>query len=263
LSANSQYLALDAGNTRIKFGLFEVQPDRPLPVCLSHSFVMCGQPLPAKLIDDASKQGVPRPIISGSNPPEIARVADEWDPRWPALKLLEDRTRLGIRIDVEAPQRVGWDRLLNAIAALRIREPRQAAVIVDSGTAVTVDFVDAAGAFRGGAILPGIGMSARALHQYTALLPLIPAPDVTATIPDPIGRNTIPAMRSGLYWGHVGAVRELVTRMVAQAPGAMVIVTGGAGDAVIPHLQNVRVEPHLPLQGLVLATANCEASGAA
>jgi type III pantothenate kinase len=62
-------------------------------------------------------------------------------------------------------------------------------------------------------------------------------------------------MRSGLYWGHVGGVRELVARMVAEAPGAMVIVTGGAGDAVIPHLKDVRVEPHLPLQGLVLAIA--------
>jgi type III pantothenate kinase len=256
LTASSRYLALDAGNTRVKFGLFEVQPDRPLPVCLSNGFVMCGQPLPATLIEDASAHGVPRPIISGSNPPEIARVVAEWSPLWPQLKVLEDRTRLGIRIDVEAPQRVGWDRLLNAIAAQQIRDPRQAAVIVDSGTAVTVDFLDPSGAFRGGAILPGIGMSARALNQYTALLPLIPAPDVTATIPAPIGRNTIPAMRSGLYWGHVGAVRELVTRMVAEAPGAMVIVTGGAGDAVIPHLNSVRVEPHLPLQGLVLAIAN-------
>lgn len=263
MTANSRYFALDAGNTRVKFGLFDVQPGQPLPVCLSNGFVMCGQPLPPTLIEDASTHGVPRPIISGSNPPEIARVVAEWNPRWPPLKVLEDRTRLGIRIDVDAPHRVGWDRLLNAIAAQQIRDSRQAAVIVDSGTAVTVDFLDAAGAFRGGAILPGIGMSARALHQYTALLPLIPAPDVTVTIPDPVGRNTIPAMRSGLYWGHVGAVRELVTRMVAEAPGAMVIVTGGAGDAVIPHLNDVRVEPHLPLQGLVLAITNQLASGAA
>lgn len=251
MSASPLYLAIDAGNTRIKFGVFEATTSQPLPVCRSHGSVMCGQPLMPQLAAILPAADAGRAIISGSNPAEIARVVTEWPLDWP-LSVLEDRTLLPISIDVDAPERVGWDRLLNAVAAQRLRQPDQAAIIVDSGTATTVDFVNAAGAFCGGAILPGIGMSARALNHYTALLPLIPAPEVTSTTPETIGRNTVDAMRSGLYWGHVGAVRELVGRMLSGAPSSVVIVTGGAGGAVIPHLNAIQVAPHLPLQGLVL-----------
>jgi type III pantothenate kinase len=255
--ASLPVLAIDAGNTRVKFGLFEPSPTSALPVCLWHGFVMCGQSLGHALNSQVTAPRAKSFVLSGSNPPEIRRLAAEWPALWPELTVFEDRSRLPLVVDVDFPEKVGFDRLLNSVAALKLREPDQAVVVVDSGTATTVDYVDRSGTFRGGAILPGLGMGARALHQYTALLPLIAAPDITASTPAPIGRNTSAAIRSGLFWGHVGGVRELIDRMSSVDGGEhrpLLVLTGGAAGALAPFLPPARLEPHLPLQGLVLAS---------
>src|SRR5262249_59123408 len=101
-------------------------------------------------------------------------------------------------------------------------------IVVDLGTATTVDVVGADGAFLGGAILPGIELGARALASGTAQLPAI---DV-AGLPLAIGRDTPSAIASGLVFGHLGAVRELVARMRADTLGnAHVVITGGGACA--------------------------------
>jgi type III pantothenate kinase len=146
------------------------------------------------------------------------------------------------------------DRLAAATAATRLRSPRRGALIVDSGSAITVDYVSADGAFMGGAILPGIGLAGRALHEFTDLLPLVALGELSEP-PPPLGTSTVTAIRSGLYWGAVGAVRELVERLSAGlAPRPELFLTGGAG----PHLakaltEPVRVVPHLVLSGIALA----------
>ena len=84
------------------------------------------------------------------------------------------------------------------------------AIIVDSGTATTVDAVDADGVFLGGAILPGFGLLARSLQRYTALLPLITLEELGTGPPPAVGRDTTAAIKSGLFFGQLGAVRELV-----------------------------------------------------
>ena len=251
----AEYLAIDAGNTRIKFGRFTYGPGDVLPVCAASGHVMCGQSLPQAALGMPSA-GPVQAILSGSNPPEIERIRAGWSDDWPPLAVVTDRSKFPVEVDVEVPERVGLDRLLNAIAAQRLRQPNQPVVIVDSGTATTVDYVNRRGAFAGGAILPGIGMGARALHRYTAMLPLLDAPGIAAAPPSTIGRNTIAAMTSGLYWGHVGAVCELSRRMVESDPGdppRLMLVTGGAGAVVSPHLERSQEWPFLPLQGLVLA----------
>ncbi|MBX3443003.1 MAG: type III pantothenate kinase [Planctomyces sp.] len=255
VEAPARSFAIDVGNTRIKFGVFEPLAGEALPVCRSAGFVPCGDPFPPRLAEEFRAAPGLRALLSGSNPPEMDRIVRDWPGDWPPLFVLRDRTRLPLTIDVDFPDRVGPDRLLNAVAAQRLRAAGQRAVIVDCGTATTVDYVDESGAFRGGAILPGIGMSARALHRYTAVLPLIPAPDVTASVPDVIGRNTEAAMRSGLFWGCLGGVRELVRQMLSRSPSpALVLITGGAGGALVPFLDQAQAYPHLPLQGLVLSS---------
>ncbi len=254
-SSPPEYLAIDAGNTRIKFGRFTYGPGDVLPVCVASGHVMCGQPLPAATFGSPAT-GRLQAILSGSNPPEIERLAAGWNDDWPSLAVMINRQKFPIEVDVDAPERVGLDRLLNAIAAQRLRQPNQPVVIVDSGTAATVDYVNRRGAFAGGAILPGIGMGARALNRYTAMLPLMDAPGIAATPPAAIGRNTVAAMTSGLYWGHVGAVCELTRRMIDADPGdppRLMLVTGGAGAVVSPHLERSQEWPFLPLQGLILA----------
>lgn len=159
--------------------------------------------------------------------------------------------RFPLTIHVDEPRRVGIDRLLNAVAVNELRDPPRPAVIVDSGTATTVDFVAANGAFEGGAILPGLALSAKALHGYTALLPLVSVTELGEETPEPLGRNTRAAIRSGLFWGQLGAVKELIEREAG--PNADIFITGGGGALLTAYLPRARFESHLPLQGLILA----------
>jgi len=161
---------------------------------------------------------------------------------------------LPLTVRLPRPDMVGIDRLLDALAANRLRQPGRAAVVVDVGSAITVDLVGEDGAFLGGAILPGIGMAARAMHEFTDLLPLIEMSELAAP-PPPLGTATVPAIKSGLFWGAVGAIRELVGRLgegLTQPPH--VFLSGGAGPAVADLLgPDARCVPHLTLAGIALA----------
>lgn len=134
----------------------------------------------------------------------------------------------GLSIDVLEPARVGRDRLYAARGALEL--VAHDAVVVDAGTALTVDAVRAAracpGTFLGGAIAPGPALLARALAEHTARLPLVePAPGAPA-----LGRDTLSAVRAGVVVGFRGAARELILRVAAEAAlrDPVVVVTGGA-----------------------------------
>ncbi|MCI0492198.1 MAG: type III pantothenate kinase [Planctomycetes bacterium] len=185
----------------------------------------------------------------------VSDLAERTASQWP-LRQITYRD-LPLPILVEEPQRVGIDRLLAALAADRLRQRDRAAIIVDSGSAITVDLVDAVGAFRGGAILPGIEMAARALEEQTDALPRVTMAD-SAQRPKPLGKSTVAAIESGLYWGAVGAIRELVHQLSADLEATPdLFFTGGAS----PHLAksvatnepwSVRHVPHLVLAGLAL-----------
>ena len=154
---------------------------------------------------------------------------------------------IGRQLDPEAI--VGEDRLLNAAAAFE--RLKQACVIVDAGTAVTVDFVDGTGTFHGGAILPGLSMQAAALHERTAQLPLVEFQRPS----EPIGHNTVQAIRAGLFHGLRGAVRELVERY-AEFYGAYpkVLATGGDAQTLLEGYDLIdAVVPELTLEGMALA----------
>jgi type III pantothenate kinase len=166
-----------------------------------------------------------------------------------------------LAILVDEPQRVGIDRLLGALAADRLRRSDRAAIIVDLGTAITVDLLNAQGAFAGGAILPGIAMSARALSEHTDALPLVEC-DRIRNAPPPLGKSTVAAIQSGLYWGAVGAIRELASELAVDlAAPPDLFLTGGTSPQFAELLTartnwTVRHVPHLVLVGIVLATAN-------
>jgi type III pantothenate kinase len=163
---------------------------------------------------------------------------------------------LSVRVD--SPERVGIDRLLGALAANRLRRRDCGAIVVDLGTAITVDFLSADGAFEGGAILPGIAMSARALAEQTDALPQT-AFALLEQPPAPFGKSTVAAIESGLYWGAVGAIREIATKMSLGLDGpADIFITGGASAYLTELLTEsstwtVRQVPHLVLAGIALA----------
>jgi type III pantothenate kinase len=154
----------------------------------------------------------------------------------------------GFDIKVDNPGEVGADRLLNALAGHRAYGGPL--VVIDFGTATTFDVVDADGAYLGGVIAPGINLSIEALHRAAARLPRIGIGRPQAVI----GRNTVAAMQSGIFWGYVAMIEGLVARIQAEYGGNLkVIGTGGLapllaeGTMVIGH-----VDPDLTLDGLRL-----------
>ena len=253
-------IVVDAGNTRVKFSWMELHPLGQVPQ--THGFVAIpvGQPLPVTTLQEWIRTGHPTcVVVAGSNPPEVERVLREWPPVGVRPMRLGDRRQLPLVVDVEFPEKVGIDRLLNAIAANARRPPGQIAIVIDSGTATTVDLVDGLGVFRGGAILPGFEMGARALNQYTAWLPLIQHHRLHVRVPPVVGWNTTEALESGLYWGHVGAVRQLVESICRESAGPseklapLIFLTGGAAPVLRPHLPTAKSEAALCLQGLAIA----------
>ena len=164
---------------------------------------------------------------------------------------------LPLVVDLPRPDMVGIDRLLGAVAANRLRTAGRPAVVVGMGTAVTINLIGPDGAFRGGAILPGIGMSARALHAFTDMLPLIDMHALTEP-PPAVGDATIPAMTSGLFWGAVGGVRQLIELFGRHVGGEPeVFLTGGAAPSVAKLFgEKARYEPTLVLDGIALAASS-------
>ena len=249
-------VAVDIGNSRMKFGLFDRDPLESLPEPIRTLHLTGEEP-----DFDRLAQGLLEPAqaltwwIGSVNRPLTSRLVD-WlhlDRPGERITLLASGD-LPLRVALERPDMVGIDRLLDAVAANFLRRPDRPAIVVDVGSAITVNLVSAEGAFLGGAILPGIGMSARALHAFTDLLPLVDASELAAP-PPPLGTATVPAMRSGLFWGAVGAIRELIPRLSGQAANQVeVFLTGGAAPAVAELLSDAaRYVPHLTLAGIALA----------
>lgn len=252
-------LAIDVGNTRVKLGLFAEPPADSrgeLPRCIERAVVMSQESMPWELIAQwRSAASCWQPaVIAGSNPRNIERVQADWPHSLgPVPRMVANTDEFPLPIRVDEPRRVGIDRLLNAVAVNELRSEGRPAIIVDSGTATTVDVVSTDGAFVGGAILPGLALSAKALHEYTALLPLVSVLELGQAPPEALGRNTRAAIRSGLFWGQLGAVKELIERQAGSETA--VFVTGGGGALLASYLPRARFEPHLPLQGLVLVAA--------
>lgn len=251
-------VTVDVGNTRLKLGVFELPLAKPLPhpratISIGHAWE------PAEI--DAFLSEPPNAYawaIASVNKPARERLIQWLEARGAQHIHRFDYGELPIVVEVEQPERVGADRLVNGVAVNRVRERGVAAIIIDMGTALTIDVLSAEGAFIGGAIAPGVATSARALHEFTYALPLV---EVSATAPPALGRSTTEAITSGLYWGAVGAVRELVRKLVEEVGEAEIYLTGGAGTL----FANVLAEegrrppqfiPHLTLAGIAIAAAD-------
>jgi type III pantothenate kinase len=150
----------------------------------------------------------------------------------------------------ERPGEVGADRIANAIAAYeRYGGGREAPLIIaDLGTATTFDAVTAAGEYLGGVICPGPQIAADALFQRAARLPRV---DVRKP-GQVVGRTTVGAIESGLFWGYVGMVEGLIRRMGDELGGnALCVATGGLADMIAPETTLIRyVDGDLTLHGL-------------
>lgn len=259
-------LTIDVGNTSIKMGAFLSPRDDASQLPTLPQAVASGDESEVQLkqwLQALGQTSADCYVASVNHRAEallrrqLARLRPAW--KWTTI----DHRRLPLQVDVEAPQRVGIDRLLSAVTANRLRTPDRPAIVVDAGTAITVDVVSAGGAFVGGAILPGMAMAARDLDRYTERLPLVPTGDLSA--PSPIGRATETAIRSGVFWGTVGSIRELIHRIGDQLAAApQVFLTGGDADRLAPHLESgIRIVPFMVLTGIMLTAVQLRQSALA
>jgi type III pantothenate kinase len=237
-------LAIDIGNTRTHAGVF-----------IADQLTWRGSaenapPSLAALMDEAKRHleqaADPAAVIASVNPTVEKQLTADLDML--LLRVVDDLAiPIGRQIDREAI--VGDDRLLNAAAAYDTL--KQTCVVIDVGTAVTIDFVDGAGTFHGGAIAPGAQMQLNSLHNHTAQLP-----QVSFEKPlEAIGHNTVEAMRTAVFHGIRGMVRELVEQYAEQVGNyPAVIATGGDAELLFKDYELVeRIVPELTLLGLALA----------
>jgi len=162
--------------------------------------------------------------------------------------VLQAGVKTGLKIRYRNPAEVGADRVANAIAATQ-RHPGRDAIVVDCGTATTFDVVTAGGDYLGGAIMPGVGLSAEMLSARTAKLPAVEIARPEAAL----GRTSVESIQSGLYHGHAGAIRHLLATLTVESfGGAKPVVVGTGGFARMFEAERLfdEVVPELVLLGL-------------
>ena len=164
-----------------------------------------------------------------------------------------------IVVDLENPELVGDDRLLNAIA-VRELYGKTPSIVVDFGTATTFDVTGVNGAFIGGVIAPGLNLAMEALRLAAAKLPRVDLLKPEKAI----GRNTVLAMQSGAYWGYVGLVNGILEKLAAELPEKpLIVATGGLASILAADLPLIeKVEPELTLYGLRWAASQHRLSAA-
>ena len=263
MNLSSKVLAIDIGNTRAKFGIFHVAQNKTVEA----------RSIEARVLDDTTHlahalstwwrtQELTSPlqaVIAGSDPETRDQLITDWPFKECKPLVVSGYQQIPISVDVDVPSMVGIDRLLNVFAAAQLLSENRSVIVVDSGTATTVDLMTSDNTFRGGSILPGLRLSAHAMHDYTARLPMINVDTEPADLPEVPGRNTEDAMRAGLFVGQLGAVRELIERLSISAANRfeeksspLIVVTGGGGRQLVSHLHDSTYIDSLALHGLSL-----------
>lgn len=160
----------------------------------------------------------------------------------------------GMEVRYDSPKDVGADRIVNAVAAYE--KKRCSLIVVDFGTATTFDYISADGAYEGGVIAPGPGISAEALFSRASKLPRVGFTEPSRVI----AKNTVDSMQAGLFYGYIGLVDGIVARMTKEADDTpYVMATGGLASLIAPASETIEeVDPSLTLEGLrLIYKLNC------
>ena len=251
----SLLLAIDVGNTNVVLGIFDLTqgPDSPL-VC-SWRLATSRE----RTVDEYGLSALALMRHQGIEAGQIQHVAISCvvPPLHPVLMSLsrnyfgveafyvEPGVRTGMKVLIDNPAELGADRLVNAVAG--IEKFGAPLIIVDFGTATSYDVVNAKKEYLGGLISPGLKISAEALFQRASRLPRVEIAEPERLV----GRNTIQAMQSGIFYGYVGMVEGILGRLLVECPGSNVAATGGLARVVAPHCSHItHIAPDLTLDGL-------------
>ena len=255
-------LAIDIGNTNIVFGVFDQErlvrswrlatrrdeTADELGIWITQFFAH--QRIEASSIDDTVMASVVPPITG-----TMAEMVVRYFGRQPMV--VDGDSETGMPNRYETPSEVGADRIVNGVAAYERfgRDGHHPVIVVDFGTATTFDAISADGAYLGGVICPGVGISADALFQRAARLPRVEVRKPARVI----GRNTVGSLQSGLFWGYVGLVEGIVQRMKRElGADAVTVATGGLAELIAPETPVIEaVDRDLTLHGLrIIRTRN-------
>jgi type III pantothenate kinase len=243
--------AIDVGNTNIVLGLadnskwldtWRISTD--IKRTVDEYFTIVSALLAAASYHPAAVSGV---IITNVVPPiqgTLEQVVHKLFKRTPLV--VGEGARTGIKIRTDNPREVGADRIVNSVAAYHLYGGP--AIVVDFGTATTFDVVSAQGEYLGGAIAPGIGISAEALFLRASKLSRVELERPKRAI----GKNTVESMQSGLVFGYAGLVEGMIVRLQRElGHKAQVIATGGLARVVAAETKCIdRIDDLLTLEGL-------------
>ena len=246
-------LAVDVGNTNVTFALFDGERLAADWRVTSHRERTADE-VAVELRELFDLRGLEFGIVTGvvisSVVPNVNPALLEASRRYLHCEpvMVGPGVKTSVRVRAENPREVGADRVANALAAFtKYGGP---VVVIDFGTAVTYDAINAEGDYLGGAIAPGVEISLDALVSQTAMLRRVEpvAPDSV------IGRNTVTSIQSGLVWGFVAQVEGMVARMVKELGGSAHVVATGGQAALVAGLTHVieKTDPLLTVEGLRL-----------
>lgn len=256
-------LAIDIGNTNTHIGFFIDAKFVAVETISNSSLNITFLNKVLQINGGAKSISAVQNVVLCSTRPEVEDVVTHWVHKVFKVSPLIAGQDFPIPIinKTTEPEKVGMDRLLNAVAVHRIvyknkalrRPAPQYAIVIDSGTAITFDVITGKGEFLGGAIAPGFNTIARSLHQNCALLPLITAPDKRPAI---VGKNTKEAMSSGIYFGSIGLVKNIMQELMKKVGSGKldvrIILTGGDAELIKSILPNkTEIIPYLTLRGLL------------
>ena len=246
-------LAVDIGNSNISLGVFQGEELRATwriatdvnKQADEYEALFQGMLSIRSLQPSCIKESVICSVV-----PPLTGVFQEFCERYLGHKplIVGMGVKTGIRINYESPRDVGADRVADAVAAYH--KYGGPVIVVDFGTATVIDAISGDGVYLGGAIAPGIGIAAEALFARTSKLHRV---ELIAP-PTAIGKNTADSMQSGLIFGYVGLVEELVRRFQKElGEKARVIATGGLASIIAKETSVLEtVDPNLTLDGLRL-----------
>lgn len=254
-------LAVDIGNTNLHLGLFDGRDlllETRVPAAACPSAQALTQELRARLASHLGDRTLDGVAVSSVVRGRAAPVMQACEPlcAGPVLLARADWD-LGLTIDYDPPDHAGMDRLLAAAAARAAVPQGTAVVVVDAGTAITVDAVTGSGTYCGGLILPGVRLGLAALHLGTSLLPRVePAGDAPL-----VGRSTPACLQAGALHGQAAMIDGLFERVGRWlGPPVEGVLSGGDSVLLRPHLAHFeRWDPNLVLRGLCLAFARLHA----
>lgn len=250
-------LAIDVGNTATSVGVYDLAPPRknpsPLFVWTFGSASISGGTHFTHSLRDRLKKARLAPssfngaIVSSVVPAVDKSLARQLKAIFPfRVPFVSNRMKSKVRVRYKAPEEVGADRIVNARAAMALW--KGPSIVIDFGTATTFDCVTASGAYLGGVIAPGPMISAQALYERTAKLPMVLLTGPVSIL----GRNTLESIQAGLFHGYRGLVKEIVEKLRKKLGArTQVMATGGQAHWILKGVSGVdRHVPNLTLLGL-------------